>query len=89
MITSNKLSIGIAEVKTVHESRQVQALKTKKPEQMLLDLRSKKIAEMNAYKEKESDRKVTDIQNLLKMMDAHGKLPKRSTNLEGENKTAN
>ena len=51
---------------------------------MLLDLRNKKIAEMNAYKEKETDRKVSDIANLLKMMDAHGKLPKRSANLEGE-----
>ena len=84
MIRINKLSIGKAEVSTVHESRQVQALKTKKPEQMLLDLRNKKITEMNAYKDKEPDRKVSDIANLLKMMDAHGKLPKRSATMEGE-----
>ena len=51
---------------------------------MLLDLRNKKISEMNAYKDKETDRKVSDIANLLKMMDTHGKLPKRAAALEGE-----
>ena len=61
MITSNKLQIGNLEKNAVHESRQIQTLKTKKPEQMLLDLRNKKISEMNAYKDKETDRKVSDI----------------------------
>ena len=56
---------------------------------MLLDLRNKKIAEMNAYKDKETDRKVSDIANLLKMMDTHGKLPKRSNTVEGEAPTGN
>ena len=56
---------------------------------MLMDLRNKKIAEMNAYKDKETDRKVSDIANLLKMMDTHGKLPKKSSTVEGEAPTGN
>lgn len=35
---------------TVHQSRPIQVIKMKKPEQIIMEVRSKKIAEMNQYK---------------------------------------
>ena len=39
------------EVEAVHKSRPTHVLKTKKPDQIILEVRSKKIAELNQYKE--------------------------------------
>ena len=41
-----------------------------------MEVRSKKIAELNQYKDANAEKKYNDIQNLLKMMNTHGKLPK-------------
>ena len=39
-------------------------------------MRNKKIAELNQYKEVPTEKKYLDIQNLLGMMNKHGRLPK-------------
>ena len=76
MIKTSKLMSQSVEVDTVQQSRITQVLKTKKPEHILLQVRNKKIDELNQYKEASSDKKYKDIQALLGMMNAHGKLPK-------------
>ena len=58
-------------------------LKTKKPEQILSEVRARKIQEMNQYKEMPTEKKYKDIQSLLSMMNAHGKLPKAKNNPDG------
>ena len=77
LINSTKLMSQSFEVETVHRSRPTQVLKTKKPEQILLQVRQQKMDEMNLYKEASSEKKYKDIQALLGMMNAHGKLPKK------------
>ena len=47
MVNTSKLMNSSFEVETVHKSRPMQVLKTKKPEQIILEVRSKKIAELN------------------------------------------
>lgn len=78
MATQTKVLTNSIEVDAVHQSRPTQVLKMKKPEQILMEVRSKKIAELNQYKEANTEKKYQDIQNLLKMMNAHGKLPKEA-----------
>ena len=41
-----------------------------------MDVRNKKVAELQQYKEASTEQKYKDIQALLKMMNQHGKLPK-------------
>jgi virulence-associated protein VapD len=41
-----------------------------------LEVRSKKIQELNKYKEEPTEKKYKDIQTLLGMMTTHGRLPK-------------
>ena len=41
-----------------------------------MDVRNKKVAELQSYKEVSTEQKYKDIQHLLKMMNQHGKLPK-------------
>jgi len=41
-------------------------------------VRNRKIAELNTYKEEDADKKMKDIQGLLKLMNNHAKLPKTS-----------
>ena len=65
-------------------SRPTQVLKTKKPEHILLQVRNKKLAELGQYKEESSDKKYKDIQDLLKMMNKHAKLPKTAVQEEAE-----
>ena len=47
MATQAKLMTNSMEVDAVHQSRPTQVLKMKKPEQILMEVRSKKIAELN------------------------------------------
>lgn len=49
-----------------------------------MEVRSKKIAEMNLYKDAGAERKFNDIQALLKMMNTHGKLPNAGGSKKGE-----
>ena len=77
MIQQSKISNQFDEIDAVHKSRPTQILKTKKPEQLLLEVRNRKISEMNTYKDAPSEKKYKDIQNLLKEMNTHGKLPKK------------
>jgi len=51
MINSSKFLNNSVEVNAVHQSRPTQVLKLKKPEQILLDVRNKKVAELNLYKD--------------------------------------
>ena len=76
MINSTKLMSQSVEVDTVHQSRPTQVLKTHKPEQILLQVRNRKINELNSYKQETSEKKMKDITALLGMMNTHGKLPK-------------
>ena len=77
MINTSKLMNSTFEVEAVHKSRPTQVLKTKKPDQIILEVRNKKIAELNQYKEVPTEKKYLDIQNLLGMMNKHGRLPKQ------------
>ena len=86
MIHSSKMQSNALEVEAVHKSRPTQVLKQKKPEQILLEVRNKKIAEMNQYKEAPAEKKYKDIQSLLTMMNAHGNLPKKA--LEAQNQAS-
>ena len=61
MVNNQKLSTNAFEIKAVHNSRPTQVLKTKKPEQILLEVRNRKIAELNQYKEASSNKKIKDI----------------------------
>ena len=61
MINTQKLKTNSFEIDAVHLSRITQVLKTKKPEQILLEVRSKKIAQLNEYKEAASEKKYKDI----------------------------
>lgn len=61
MVAQKKLTTNAFEVDAVHKSRPVQVLKTKKPDQILLEVRSKKIAELNKYKNAPSEKKFKDI----------------------------
>ena len=90
MINNSKLLNNSQEIEAVHNSRITQALKTKKPEQILVEVRSRKIAELNQYKDEPTEKKFKDIQSLLNMMNVHGKLPKAPAPEGGEdaNKTA-
>ena len=47
LINSSKLSTGKVEVNTIAMSRPTQVLKTKKPNQILMEVRNKKIQELN------------------------------------------
>ena len=76
MINTSKLMSSTLEIDAVHKSRPTQVLKTKKPDQIILEVRSKKIAELNQYKEQPTEKKYLDIQNLLGQMNTHGRLPK-------------
>lgn len=78
MVNQSKLLTNSMEVEAVHQSRLTQVLKMKKPDQILAEVRNKKIAELNQYKEANTEKKYTDIQKLLTMMNAHGKLPNSS-----------
>ena len=75
MVNTHKFLNNSTEVSAIHESRPTQVLKMKKPEQILMEVRSKKIAELNQYKDQATEKKFQDIQALLKMMNTHGKLP--------------
>jgi len=57
MVNSSKMSANNLEVETIINSRPTQVLKTKKPEQILMEVRSKKIQELNQYKEVSSEKK--------------------------------
>ena len=77
MINQSKLMNNSIEVDVINQSRTTQALKAKKPDQILHAVRSKKIAELNSYKEgTTADKKFKDIQSLLTMMNTHSKLPR-------------
>ena len=82
MITQHKLSTNFEEVEAVNQTRIAQTLKRKKPDQILLEIRNKKIQELNQYKEASSEQKYKDIQSLLTMMNQHAKLPKTASNVE-------
>ena len=75
MVNTSKMMNNSFELEAVHHNRPSQVLKMKKPEQILMEVRSKKIAELNQYKSQNAERKVNDIENLLKMMNTHSKLP--------------
>jgi len=57
MINQTKLMNNSMEVAAVSKSRITQALKLKKPDQILMEVRSKKIAELNLYKDATSEKK--------------------------------
>ena len=76
MIHQQKIGSQVEEQNSVFLSRTAQVLKTKKPEEILLQVRTKKIEELNKYKEAPSEKKFKDIQALLVQMNAHSKLPK-------------
>ena len=61
MINNSKLMSSTFEVGTVHNSRPTHVLKQKNPDQIILEVRSKKIAELNQYKEQSTEKKYQDI----------------------------
>ena len=88
MVNSSKLLTNSVEVPAIHETRVTQALKMKKPEQILAEVRSKKIAELNMYKQDpNAEHKVEEIEKMLKMMNVHGKLQNTGPKTEGEQAT--
>jgi len=73
------------EANAVKATRIDQVLKTRKPDQILFEVRNRKIAELNNYKEAHTDKRYKDIQGLLTMMNAHGKLAKTDKHkIDGE-----
>ena len=61
MIHQQKIGSQVEEQNSVFLSRTAQVLKTKKPEEILLQVRTKKIEELNKYKEAPSEKKFKDI----------------------------
>lgn len=76
LIERSKLQTNNFEISAVHNTRPTVVLKTKTPEQILQEVRNRKIAQLNQYKEVPTDKKFKDIQSLLSMMNTHGKFAK-------------
>ena len=83
MIQQTKLQNNSMEIDAINQTRPTQALKTKKPQQILTEVRTRKIQELNQYKDAPAEKKFKDIQSLLSMMNAYGKLPKAKNNPDG------
>jgi len=82
MVQQSKMQANSVEMETVTKTHPVVVLRQKKPEQILAEVRSRKIAEMNQYKDVPAEKKFKDIQSLLQMMNTHGNLPSKLKNAD-------
>ena len=68
MINQRKIETQFKERDAVATSVPFRELKKRKTDQILLEVRNKKLAELAQYKNRSPDRKYNDIQKLLEMM---------------------
>ena len=72
-----KLQTQSLERTTIDQTNPLHVIRVKKPDQILHEVRQRKMEQLNQYdKNRAADKKYQDIQNLLKDMSIHVKAPK-------------